>query len=113
MVIGLRIVFKSVVESIFTKGNTWVDVNERGIKCIDFLDGDVALKTISDYSICTIALYLYDGELVIAIHGWYDSDTYKEDCMTYYSENIDRSDYPYLKVFGDDTLEELYNIING
>ena len=107
-----RNLFKKVAECVFANGgynNTWIDGNERGIKCID-LPNDVNLRTISHYAIQEIALYLYGGELVLAIHGWCTEDTYKEDCITYYSENMKEYN-ENIMTFGDDTLKELYRIV--
>lgn len=104
--------FKKVVENVYTKGaynNTWIDGNDRGIKCID-LSHNVNLRTINHYTIQEIALYLYGGELVLAIHGWCTEDTYQEECITFYSENM-KAYNENVMTFGDDTLKELYRIV--
>ena len=108
--------YTKVVASVFGKGSyegSWVEDNEFGVRAID-LRKPLRLKSIVNYNVYVVALYIYEGELIIGLHGYDVMDSYNEVGITFYSENakgVISADS--LMVFNDETLSELCECLDG
>ena len=94
---------QKIIDNVFNKGTkekSWVDGNDYGIKAIDFRK-PFRVRGIDNFNVHTIALYVYSGKLVCAIHGHNVDDIYCEEYVTYYCDKL-----------SDETLNDIYNVVS-
>lgn len=94
---------KNIIDYVFIKGTkerSWVEENERGIKAIDFRY-PFKVRGLDDFNVHTIALYVYDGELVCSLHGYSDADEYCEEYITHRCDEL-----------SDAALDDLYDVVS-